>query len=113
MSDDNRKLKIWEQGRDGKKRGDCFEFVATNFDCFESQEANLECAVDEFAVKFYHDHDGWESSWPITFHVEDVDGVFLGSVTVELEHEPTFICEVRELGAALKALSPDGGAKDG
>lgn len=42
---------------------------------------------------FFHEHDGWEASWPIPFQLFDSDGMPSGTFSVDMEAEPQFIAE--------------------
>lgn len=42
------------------------------------------------AEDFFHSHDGWEASWPITFHIFDGKKELIGKVSVSMETEPSF-----------------------
>lgn len=73
---------------------DCSETVddghPLEVDQFETSD-DLEWAAEQYA-EYYHDNrDGWESTWPLTFHVAKVDGTLLGSVEVEREIRAHFV----------------------
>lgn len=38
----------------------------------------------------YHNEDGWEDSWPMTFIILDENNEFLDKFSVELEFNPVF-----------------------
>jgi len=52
----------------------------------------------EFAAEDYHsNHDGWESSWPLTFAMYDPGDQLLGRYCVDRETVPRFTAvEVKE-----------------
>ena len=47
--------------------------------------------IAEKAAESFHDHGGFESSWPIDFVLLDMDNNEIGRFNVEREFEPTFI----------------------
>lgn len=54
-------------------------------------EIALEAAAEVAASDFYSEHDGWESTWPLTITLYDgKNGPELGRFTVEREYEPVF-----------------------
>jgi len=59
-------------------------------DDFEDWE--LESLADDAAEDYHSEHDGWETAWPIEFHLfADKEGKhLLGSFTVERDFEPVF-----------------------
>lgn len=69
---------------------DSFPFEVHNYRDLRS----LEWIAEQYA-EYYHDHRGWEDSWPITFHIAKPDGTFLGAVTVERETRPHFIGRIK------------------
>lgn len=42
------------------------------------------------AEDFHNHHDGWESSWPITFEIFGSDGDLIGVYSVERQAVPEF-----------------------
>ena len=61
---------------------------------FNSVYDDLEYVAEDFA-DYYHDNcDGWECSWPITFHIADENGKLLGVVEVDRETRPSFVGKV-------------------
>jgi hypothetical protein len=45
----------------------------------------------EDAAEYEHTNcDGWEASWPLTFHLFTEGDVFLGAYSVEREYDPVF-----------------------
>ena len=42
------------------------------------------------AEDYFSNHDGWEASWPITFHIFDGKKELIGKVEVGMETEPVF-----------------------
>ena len=66
-----------------------------------SDEADLQDIGRDAADDFYRNHDGWESSWPVTFSFFTGDGRHLGDVAVDIEFAPTFhVCGVQVGGQA-------------
>jgi hypothetical protein len=59
---------------------------------FESKwgPVDPEWIAEDAADYEYHDCDGWDRSWPLTFKIWDENGVELGSFLVDLEFDPTF-----------------------
>ena len=51
---------------------------------------DLAWIAEECADDYHTDHDGWESSWPITFVIWGEQGQELGSCEVERDTEPVF-----------------------
>jgi hypothetical protein len=49
-------------------------------------------AAQECADDFHSNHDGWESPWPLTFHVK-AEGKFLGVFEIERDYLPVFYAE--------------------
>lgn len=68
---------------------DAFEYESRTFH-------DLKFVAERFAEVYHSDHDGWECSWPIEFHIADGDGKFLGVVEVERETRPEFVGRVKE-----------------
>lgn len=65
--------------------GDSFKFVS----CFDKED---DLFLAEDAAEDYHsNHDGWESSWPITFSLYGIDGEKIGDFAVERETVPSFV----------------------
>lgn len=63
-----------------------FEFVT-----FDKPPHDWGCIAQECAEEYYHDHDGWESSWPQdVFLRETEDGPIVASFSVHMEAEPQF-----------------------
>jgi hypothetical protein len=55
-------------------------------------------AAEEAAEDYYSAHDGWESSWPLTFVFYDSeDGPEIGRCEVECESVPSFHARTLEL----------------
>lgn len=47
--------------------------------------------AEEAANDYHSNHDGWESSWPLTFRLfKTEDGPPLGDFEVAMEYEPVF-----------------------
>ena len=53
-------------------------------------EERLEFIAGEIASNYFHDYDGWEANWPVTFAICNMDGNELGTVEVHCESEPCF-----------------------
>jgi len=62
-------------------------------------DIHLEFAAEEAAEQYFRHHDGWEDSWPVTFHIFPPHADSPVSVVVEIEHEPAFN------GSVVKATS--------
>jgi hypothetical protein len=45
--------------------------------------------AEDAAQDHYHEHDGWESSWPVKFSIVFDDGR-IETYEIELDHEPSF-----------------------
>jgi hypothetical protein len=58
------------------------------FDPFKSTD--LRWAAEEAADYFFCEHDGWDSTWPLTFVLLDDSGVEVGRFMVEMEARPSF-----------------------
>ena len=59
--------------------------IESNFDDDDAED------VAATAAENFHDqHDGWESSWPITFEILDEADISLGSFQVDRELVPHF-----------------------
>lgn len=57
------------------------------------QEALLEECADDYWSK----HNGWESSWPLTFSLHNEEnGSEIGRFTIEMEAEPRFYATVKK-----------------
>lgn len=50
---------------------------------------DMDYIAQECAEKYFSEHDGWESSWPLTFTIFK-DGKQIGRARVEMESEPQF-----------------------
>lgn len=60
------------------------EYLATNdYLLYLSEVAEIA------AKKFFHDHDGWDYSWPIELHLWDA-GEMIGKFLVDVAFIPTF-----------------------
>jgi hypothetical protein len=46
--------------------------------------------AEDAAQDYFDNHDGWESTWPLTFVILDEDLNELGSFVVEMEAVPQF-----------------------
>ena len=46
--------------------------------------------AEEMAEYEFHNRDGWEAEWPLTFRLWDADGEELGVFEIKLEEEPSF-----------------------
>lgn len=53
----------------------------------------LEDAAETAASDYHHHHNGWESSWPLTFIIFDENRNELGRWMVEREARPVFCAE--------------------
>ena len=51
------------------------------------------------AEDFFHNHDGWEASWPIEFSIFEAGDKFLGTFSVDCKAVPQFLAH-RIAGAA-------------
>lgn len=63
-------------------------------------EANWGLLVDELASDYFHEHDGWESRWPVTLYVWCGDKI-AASFKVEMESRPHFYSFDRKDEACL------------
>ncbi len=50
--------------------------------------------AEDAGKEYYHEHDGWEASWPLDFEIFS-EGKSLGVFTVTQEAEPTFSAEAK------------------
>jgi hypothetical protein len=66
--------------------------LSTNWDT-----EHLDYIAEECADDYHGNHDGWESSWPVTFMMWDDQGQELGSCEVERDVEPVFRAAWRSL----------------
>lgn len=46
--------------------------------------------AQDLAQDYHNEHDGWESSWPLTFVLLDDDGTKKARYSIEREVEPVF-----------------------
>ena len=46
--------------------------------------------VLDLAEEVFHEHDGWEATWPLTFRLWDEAGEFVADYEVDIENEPRF-----------------------
>jgi len=77
--------------RDGGYRYELTSKHAANWDRDCDSDADLEFLAEEAAADFHSEHDGWESSWPLTITLYDgKEGPELGRFAVEREYEPLF-----------------------
>ena len=51
---------------------------------------DFENEVKYMAEDFFHNHDGWECSWPLNFRVWKENGELIGDFKVEMEAVPEF-----------------------
>jgi hypothetical protein len=63
---------------------DDYEFKS-NFD-----EEDGDWLAEQAAENYHQKHDGWESSWPITFIIRKEDGSEIGRYEVDREIAPQF-----------------------
>lgn len=81
-----------------------FEPVNVLGEMREWGDYDQEWAAADAAESYYHNHDGHESKWPLTFALfASEEGPELARVRVECEFEPSFY------GRALKPESPTKG----
>ena len=66
--------------------------VETVYDLDES----LEFAAEDAADDYFHNHNGWEAGWPLTFVLALEEGPELGRFTVEQEPRPEFVASKLE-----------------
>lgn len=52
-------------------------------------KSNPEYIVEDCAEDFYHNRDGWDSSWPVDITVY-INRESIGTFEVECDFEPTF-----------------------
>lgn len=55
---------------------------------FEADD--LDSVAEDCAEDYEYNCDGWESSWPIVFHIWDEKDNYLGCRKVEKEYSPSF-----------------------
>ena len=53
-------------------------------------EEDMEWLAEDCAKNYHNQHDGWESSWPITITIYRLDETKLGSFEVDRDVEPVF-----------------------
>lgn len=56
------------------------------------------------AEDFHSRHNGWESSWPLTFRLVKKDGTVIGDFEVDRDVQPVFLA--REIKSPLSGLKP-------
>lgn len=56
----------------------------------------LNYVAEDAAEDFYHNHDGWESTWPLNFVILDEDFNELGKFVVNMEAVPSFLAYKHE-----------------
>ena len=61
--------------------------IKTNWD-----EESPDYILQDCAEDFWNNHDGWESTWPLSFSVFSKSGELLFSGEVSMEMEPQFSC---------------------
>lgn len=70
-----------------------------------TDESDLDRLAEKAASDYHSNHDGWESSWPITFYIAATkEGPELARFDVEREVEPVFYAHI------AAAPQPDAGA---
>lgn len=96
-------MNIHYTARDGEYRYELVSPHAAYMDGDCADDADLEFLAEEAAADFHSEHDGWESSWPLTITLYDgKDGPELGRFIVEREYEPSFSAQ----RAARQTASP-------
>ena len=56
----------------------------------------MDWVVEDCANDYHSEHDGWESSWPITFRIWTESGEVLGDYLVERDYDPVFRAHRKE-----------------
>lgn len=57
---------------------------------YQNIDYSVEDVAEEAAEDYYHNHDGWDSSWPQIIYVWNEDEEYLGASEVEMEAQPHF-----------------------
>lgn len=85
------KLKIWRPDRgETVEDAEDFEVTRLGWDDETLDKTELCYAAEKYADYCHARRDGWEWSWPVTFHVADEDGKFLGVAEVDRDMAPVF-----------------------
>ena len=63
--------------------------------------SGYENAAEMAADVYWNNHDGWEDSWPVTFHIYPPDSDEFTVVEVDMEMEPVFYGGVKPAPAAV------------
>lgn len=77
-----------------RPNGNFYEYSVEPYDDRYSFESKFTAdskhwLAEDAAEEFFHEHDGWESKWPLVFNVYD-DDRHLGRYSVDVEHQPHF-----------------------
>ena len=56
----------------------------------------MDWVVEDCASDYHSEHDGWESSWPITFRIWTESGEVLGDYLVERDYDPVFYAHKKD-----------------
>ena len=56
----------------------------------------MDWVVEDCANDYHSNHDGWESSWPITFRIWTESGEVLGDYLVERAYDPVFYAHKKD-----------------
>jgi hypothetical protein len=101
-------MSIYYTARDGGSRYELVSPHAAYMDGDCADDADLEFLAEEAAADFHSEHDGWESTWPLTITLYDgKDGPELGRFTVEREYQPAF--SAQRATASQEAAEQKGG----
>ena len=72
-----------------------FEYGFTYHSNYRSVDVHYDLIVSDMAEYFFHNHDGWEAKWPLTFRIweelsDETEGKLIGDFEVEMEARPHF-----------------------
>ena len=56
----------------------------------------MDWVVEDCANDYHSEHDGWESSWPLTLRIWTETGEVLGDYLVERDYDPVFYAHKKD-----------------
>jgi hypothetical protein len=69
------------------EEGDRF---CSSFDGSDPETCGPEWVAEEIAEYVFHNRDGWDRQWPMTFRIWTSDGTLIGDFDVMMEAVPSF-----------------------
>lgn len=57
---------------------------------------SIEDVAEEASEDFFDNHDGWETTWPVTLYIWNDKGEYLGASVVNVEYSPSFYAYHKE-----------------